>query len=198
MTDARSTFLALLYAQPLRRADVIVVLCGEDAMARAGVTLQLFKQGAAPTILCSGGKHDGKRWLGADHVAGWLMGQGVAPDRIATETVSQNTYEQAVEVETLADVHDWRSLLLVASAYHLPRAFLTFVGNASAARRFIPVASTSPWSEAPPHMTATRLAILADEFDKIDNYKISGHLASPAGGIDHLTHWEQHGQDQAA
>lgn len=196
MTDARSTFLALLYAQPLRRADVIVVLCGEDAMARAEVALQLFKQGAAPTILCSGGKHDGKRWLGAAHVAGWLMGQGVAPDRMLTEQVSQNTHEQAEEFCTLADANGWKSALLVASAYHLPRAFLTFAFLFGAP--ITPVAATPPWCSSPPGCDQTRFALLATEFEKIETYGAREHVASYQAGIAYLSQGELHGQDQAA
>jgi len=192
VTDPRSTFLAMLYSQPLRQADAIVLLAGEDGMARAEVALQLFKQHAAPTIIVTGGKDDGVRWFGADRLAGWLMGQGVAPGRITTDTGSENTREQAAQV---ADITAG-PILLIASAYHLPRAFLTFAPALDA--RITPVAATPPWCEAPHGMTETRLDLLATELAKIEEYRALGHVATYEAGIAYLTAWESNGTAEKA
>lgn len=185
MTD-QTRYLAALFTAPLLPADAIVVLCGEDADARAAVALELFAQGAAPVIVCAGGLSDPPRRRDARHVSTRLLAEGVAPDRLIVETGSTNTHEQAVHVVEMAVANDWKRLIVVASGYHLPRAFLTFVkAVGDRAIRLVPMAPTQlSWWDCPPGMTETRLALLATDLAKVDEY--AADVATVAEGLAYL------------
>lgn len=203
MTD-RDVFLAQLYTQPLRRADAIVVLAGEDGAARLEVGLQLFRQGGAPLLFLAGGRSEPPVVLSAKALEVDAIAAGVAPDRIVVEDRSQNTREQAVNTLLCADLRDAHTLLLVASSYHLPRAFLTFLGRlrelqrlwadpqATTARvRIVPVAaSQSAWGECPPGGDRTREQLFHVESVKIAEYQALGHCASYAEGLAYFRQWE--------
>lgn len=128
-------------AESLPHADAIVVLGGiltPPADTGAGINLsaaadrlvyaaQLYKLGKASTILISGG-HSGGNARDAEsvHAAALLAGWGVPESAILTETESTDTYENAVYSKLLLDQHGLKSVLLVTSAMHMPRALATF------------------------------------------------------------------------
>lgn len=92
------------------------VLCG----------VELFTQGLAPTLIMSGGD---ARVFGVGPLEAEIMKQfavrlGVPAPAIVTETLSRTTYENAVEVRRL--IPPTASVLLVTSAYHMPRAQYLF------------------------------------------------------------------------
>ena len=62
----------------------------------------------------------------ADVLARQLELWGIAPERIVREGRSRNTRENALESERLIREKGWRTLLLVTSAAHMPRALGTF------------------------------------------------------------------------
>src|SRR5258706_4957653 len=83
-----------------RHAEVIVVLGGES-LDRASKTLELFKEGAAGSIIISG---DGDTCA----IAQQLMLAGVPPEVIELENLSRNTKENAeltVRLLKKRDVH---------------------------------------------------------------------------------------------
>lgn len=199
MISDRERFCVVLASGPLLRGDAIVVLAGEDAEARGAVALELFRQGAAPVVVCSGGIQDPPRRLSGDAAGALLLARGLAPDRILIEPASQNTREQAVNVLALAIANEWHRLLLVASPYHLPRAFLTFLKAIQEADGLVPhacdtiqlvavPASQMPWWGSPPGTSALRLDLLADEYEKIHRYR--EHVAGYAEGLAYLRYWE--------
>ena len=192
MISDRERFLAAVYTGPLLRADAIVVLCGEDAAERANAAAELFRQGAAERIICTGGLHDGVRCVDAEHVSGLLMGaHAISPDRITVEFASLNTHEQAEHVIEMAVTNEWKSLLLVASAYHLPRAVLTFIesiGGRDIRVVGVPAAQLS-WFTPPPGMTQTRLELLGVDLAKVEEY--AEHCATWTEGLDHLKRWDK-------
>ncbi|GEJ58175.1 YdcF family protein [Anaeromyxobacter diazotrophicus] len=134
---ARSTY------RPEVVYDAVVVLSGEvDAAAarRSGrleltegadrlvAAYELLRGGRARAALLSGGSAfpvPGER-SEAELVAATLRGWGIAPDRLVVEGASRNTRENAVEAARVAGARGWRSLLLVTSAFHLPRALGCF------------------------------------------------------------------------
>jgi uncharacterized SAM-binding protein YcdF (DUF218 family) len=62
----------------------------------------------------------------ADLLAAMLARWGVPPGQIVTEAASRNTRENAIEVGRVASARGWKSLLLVTSAAHVPRALGCF------------------------------------------------------------------------
>jgi uncharacterized SAM-binding protein YcdF (DUF218 family) len=191
----RERFLASFPVQPRRDGHAIVVLCGEDVEPRLEAAWALFQLGAAPQIVLSGGRHEPPRIIGAEVCEGRMLGLGVAPDRIVREAESRNTHEQAEHIMTLAAARQWSRLLLVASAYHAARAYLTFlralqVRGATETVRLIPVPVASPWGESPIAVEQDRWTLLDHETAKIEAYAARGHVASYADGLAYLRWWE--------
>lgn len=192
----RERFLAALYASQLLRGDALIVLCGEDGEARANLVPPLMQAGAAPNVVLSGQRHEPPAILGASHLYPHLLGKGVAPSAIILDESSTNTREQAVNVVAMAREKDWRRLLLCCSAYHAPRAFLTFVQAVTEAGlersiRLVHVPALAvPWFQCPPGLTQTRSELLTLELAKIGEYQSLGHVASYEDGLAYLQLWE--------
>ncbi|HEY6099625.1 MAG TPA: YdcF family protein [Anaeromyxobacter sp.] len=123
--------------------DAVVVLAGmvDPAASRAsGETeltaaadrivrgFELVRAGRARNVVVSGGiVFPGPGDVPeADRLAAKLAGWGVPPGQIVVEAASRNTRQSAIEVGRLAAAHGWRSLLLVTSAAHAPRALGCF------------------------------------------------------------------------
>ncbi len=89
---------------------------------------ELFRAGRARNVLLSGGLAFPQPGdvSEADRLAGKLAQWGVPSDRIAVERSSRNTRENAIESAKLASARGWRTLLLVTSAVHAPRALGCF------------------------------------------------------------------------
>lgn len=196
-TDAptdRERYCTLLFNGPLLSADAAVVLCGEDARPRLSVAAQVLASGGVRSVVLSGGLNRPPRWMGAESMAPLLMGAGVSPSRITVEPESLNTREQAVNVIQVALRQDWHRLLIIASAYHTPRAHLTFVrrlneiGEASEIHVLAVPASHTRWFEPPEGMDRTRIELLEEEFRKIEEYR--EHVATYQEGLEYLRAWE--------
>lgn len=135
--SARGTF------RPDATYDAVIVLSGmvDAAASRAtGETelteeadrivraLELFRAGRVRFVLVSGGLAFPQPGdvAEADRLAAKLAQWGVPPDRIAVERSSRNTRENAIESARLASARGWRTLLLVTSFAHAPRALGCF------------------------------------------------------------------------
>ena len=130
-------FLAerLIVEKPLEKADAILVLGGSSVyQERAQKAALVYQQGAAPKILLT---DDGGR-------AGWspneernppfvklaeqyLIGQGVPAENIEilTPKGSGTIYEAQLLRDKIKET-DWKSILVVTSAYHTRRSLWTF------------------------------------------------------------------------
>ena len=193
MISDRERFCAVLAAGPLLQADAIIVLAGEDGVARAQTAIELFRAGAAPVIILAGDRHDPPRILSGAALSATVLGGGVAPDRIL-HAPAAHTQEQAKLIASLAEQKQWKRLLLVASPYHMPRAFLTFVRSLTLlglheTLHLVPMpAAHGKWFQPPPGADQTRLALLGGEFEKCAQYV--EHVATWAEGLDYLAYWE--------
>ncbi|NPV55988.1 MAG: YdcF family protein [Anaerolineae bacterium] len=125
------------------QADVIVVLGGGTEAAgvpRPGVEVngagdrvlhaaRLYQQGAAPHLLLSGGNIE---WQGTQatnpalEMADLLALTGVPPEALWLEQESLNTYENAVYSARLLEARNIDTIILVTSAWHMPRAQALF------------------------------------------------------------------------
>lgn len=89
---------------------------------------KLYRDGKAPIVIPSGGRID---WLGggipeSTDMATLLEMMGVPDSAIIEEPKSLNTYENAVNVQKILDQKGIKEVLLVTSAFHMPRARLVF------------------------------------------------------------------------
>ena len=219
MSTAREKFLAVLANGPILLGDAVVILLGEDSEERMEVGLQLMvQQGTAlfnissneevtpdeytaslierhaPMLVLSGGIEDPPRKRSAKTMASKLLGRGVSPSAVYADNDAMNSREQAVNFVAHALEKDWQRVLLVASPYHMPRAFLTALkavteAGAEKALHIIPVTSAqAPWWSCPDGMTETRLDLYSTEMDKIKEYR--EHVATWGEGLDYLKFWE--------
>ena len=100
----------------------------KDEVDRVLRAFELVRAGRARNVLLSGGLV----WpqpgdvSEADRLAAKLAQWGVPSDRIAVERSSRNTRENAIESSKLAAARGWRTLLVVTSFAHAPRALGCF------------------------------------------------------------------------
>jgi uncharacterized SAM-binding protein YcdF (DUF218 family) len=111
----------------LGSAEAIVILgCGSAARLACRVErgVELFRQGAAPLLLLSGGGH------GAEPEAVIMrrlaLAAGVPEAALLLEPGSRNTSENASESARLLRRRGLRRVVLVSDRAHLPRAALLF------------------------------------------------------------------------
>lgn len=182
----REQYLAALYNGPLVPADALVVLSG-DGTVRYDAAVGLLRQRIAHWVVLSGGVDDPPHSLDAEAARDYMVAKGLAEHRIVMDNASTNTHEQAEAIVRLIREHEWQTVILVASSYHLPRAFLTVLASLGDLRTdiaVVPFAAYANWGKAPPGREATRLDLLHDEFDKIERY--GDHVASYEDGLAYL------------
>lgn len=191
-------FTAALYNLPLLEADAIAVFCGEDCLPRLQVATQLFAghRNERTVVALFGGLSAPPRIRNAEWAAAQLMGLGVSFDRIKAETASQHTRDQSVALAKAATEEQWSRVLLVASAYHMPRAYLTALKALAEAGitdkvHLVPVAASQvPWFQPPEGADVDRMSLYGREVEKLTTYTAMGHCATAAEGLAYLRVWD--------
>lgn len=126
----------------LPTADAIVILGGAtrsqayprpdvdfaDAGDRVWYGATLYRAGKAPKIIVSGGRIT---WLGdgvpeSEDMTNLLTNMGVPKQDIIPEPNSFNTRENAVNVREILQSQNFKTILLVTSAMHMPRSMAIF------------------------------------------------------------------------
>lgn len=139
---ARSLERRYLPPTPLPAAEAIVLLGGGTASAdyprpitevngagdRVLYAAWLYQQGKAPMILVSGGLLD---WTPlhttpAEDMTALLGMMGVPPEAVWQQDGSRNTYEDALFSAKILREKGIRHILLVTSAWHMPRSVRLF------------------------------------------------------------------------
>lgn len=89
---------------------------------------ELLLAGRAPVLMISGGSglmlQTGESE--ARILERWLHARGHEPNQILIEANSRNTGENAVESAKIVRERGWRRVILVTSAFHMPRSMLCF------------------------------------------------------------------------
>jgi uncharacterized SAM-binding protein YcdF (DUF218 family) len=192
--SVREQFIILVDNEALKVSDAIILLEG-DGTARVKRAAQLYHRKLANTIVFSGGIINLQYGsYPKEYILPELKKYGVPENVIVFENKSQNTREQAVEVLAMADNRNWKRLLLVASHYHQYRAFLTFLSvlkerNSDIEVINAPVRDLSWFSQEP---WGSRIALAEKEFQKIEEYKGYGHIASFEEAIEYQRWKETH------
>lgn len=115
----------------LEPADVIIVLgAGVRADGRAGPALtrrsthaaDLWQDGLAPFIICSGGTPGHTRRSEAAACAEILRGRGIPAEAIFLEDASRSTEENALQSRQVMAANGWRTAILVSDGFHMLRA----------------------------------------------------------------------------
>jgi uncharacterized SAM-binding protein YcdF (DUF218 family) len=131
--------------QPVPAADCILVLGGgtvakipsrptvelNEKGGRVLYAAHLYRQGKAPRILCTGNVGTGGVALRpeAEDMKELLEMMGIPADAILLETRASDTHENAKNSLALLRERNFRRVLLVTSAMHMPRAMGVFKKN---------------------------------------------------------------------
>ncbi|HEU4412596.1 MAG TPA: YdcF family protein, partial [Polyangiaceae bacterium] len=99
-----------------------------ENVERVHATFELLRSGRARAAVVSSGPIEpaGRAPSEAHLLAEQLERWGVAPERLVVEPRSRNTAENARETAALVRARGFRRLVLVTSAYHMPRALGCF------------------------------------------------------------------------
>ncbi|MBI3324861.1 MAG: YdcF family protein [Candidatus Omnitrophica bacterium] len=123
----------LRMAEPARPTDAIVVFAGgvgesgkagEGYQERVKQAAELYHQGLAPRIIFSSGYTF--VFQEADIMKDLAVSLGVPSSAIFLEKQASTTYENVIKAAALLKQHDWQSLLLVSSPYHMRRAVMAW------------------------------------------------------------------------
>jgi uncharacterized SAM-binding protein YcdF (DUF218 family) len=99
-----------------------------DSVERLLATYDLLRSDRARLAIVSGGAVDSATHDPVEAVVlgGQLVDWGVAPERVIIEPRARNTHENAVESQRIARERGFSRLLVVTSAFHMPRALACF------------------------------------------------------------------------
>jgi uncharacterized SAM-binding protein YcdF (DUF218 family) len=93
-----------------------------DNVERLTVTFDLLRTGKARHVIVSGGTLRDGLPTEADYLARQLEAWGIEKERILIEPEARNTVENAEKSKALIDARGFKTVLMVTSAFHLPRA----------------------------------------------------------------------------
>ncbi|CAN5884747.1 YdcF family protein [soil metagenome] len=102
--------------------------------ARLDTAFELYEQGAAPTIVVTGGRMAGDRFTEAESGRDYLVSLGVPSESILMEHLSNDTAESMRRVGDLLDGRGNSSVLLVSDGFHLFRSKLLAEDNGLSAQ----------------------------------------------------------------
>jgi uncharacterized SAM-binding protein YcdF (DUF218 family) len=112
--------------QPAPKAsDAIVVISGDEQMARFQEGVNLYEQGFGQYLVFSGAAYDNGT-SNADVMRALAVKRGVPEKAILEESHGEDTWGNAVYTRQVLEDHGLRSAILVTSPYHARRARLTF------------------------------------------------------------------------
>jgi uncharacterized SAM-binding protein YcdF (DUF218 family) len=112
--------------QPAPRvSDAIVVISGDEQMARFAEGVNLYQQGFGKYLVFSGAAFDNGT-SNADVMRGLAVERGIPDTAILDEPLGEDTWGNAVYTRRVLEEHSLQSAILVTSPYHLRRAQVTF------------------------------------------------------------------------
>jgi uncharacterized SAM-binding protein YcdF (DUF218 family) len=110
---------------PPPRSDAIVVISGDEQMARFQEGLALYQNGLGKYLVFSGAARDNGT-SNADVMRALAVRRGVPESAILEEPLGEDTWGNAVHTRDVLEEYGLRSAILVTSPYHARRAKLTF------------------------------------------------------------------------
>jgi uncharacterized SAM-binding protein YcdF (DUF218 family) len=108
-----------------RSSDAIVVISGDEQMARFQEGVSLYQRGIGTYLVFSGAAYDNGT-SNANVMRDLAIERGVPESAILEEPLGEDTWGNAVFTRQVLERHGLRSAILVTSPYHARRAKLTF------------------------------------------------------------------------
>jgi uncharacterized SAM-binding protein YcdF (DUF218 family) len=131
---------------PPTASDAIVVISGDEQMARFQEGVSLYERGLGHYLVFSGAAHDNGT-SNADVMRDLAVKRGVPDEAIFEEPLGGDTWGNAVYTRQVLEDHGLRSAILVTSPYHARRAKMTFDAayTGSGIRLSVHAAPDSQW-----------------------------------------------------
>lgn len=150
--------LELVYALPDNpRGDAIVLLCGgfrgggrpyssserlaPGTLERSAAAYKLYKDTGLPIVVSGGAPFSSEPE--SEAAAAWLKELGVPDGKLTVEKASRDTRENADLTMKLCGEKGYKRIILVTSAYHMPRSVLLFAKSGASDLVPFPVARRS-------------------------------------------------------
>lgn len=187
MLTQRERFMAYVDNDCLPMCDAIILLEG-DGYNRYQHAVDLYNDQIAPRIVFSGNIINlGYGSFPFEDILPKLLESGVPRDAIYHENRSQNTREQALEIIRICKQLGWSRIVLVASADHQYRAYLTFLRVVIDAKSDVLVFNSSAKNKGwyKDDGWGSRTERLNQEFERIEKYGQMGHLATIEEAIEY-------------
>ncbi|MBV8720287.1 MAG: YdcF family protein [Chloroflexi bacterium] len=108
-----------------QKSDAIVVISGDEQMARFAEGLNLYEQGFGKYLVFSGAAYDNGT-SNADVMRDLAVQRGIPQSAILEEPQGEDTWGNAIYTRQVLEEHGLQSAILVTSPYHLRRAQVTF------------------------------------------------------------------------
>ena len=150
-------------------SDAIVVISGDEQLARFQEGVNLYERGMGHFIVFSGAAFDNGT-SNADVMRELAVRRGVPDSAILEEPLGEDTWGNAIYTRQVLEAHSLRSAILVTSPYHARRAKMTFDAAyaGSGIRLAVHAAPDSQWRKLSwwqqaetRHLTFTELQKLA-------------------------------------
>jgi uncharacterized SAM-binding protein YcdF (DUF218 family) len=110
---------------PPQASDAIVVISGDEQMARFQEGVSLYERGLGQYLVFSGAAYDNGT-SNADVMRDLAVKRGVPDRAIFEEPLGGDTWGNAIYTRQVLEDHGLHSAILVTSPYHARRAMLTF------------------------------------------------------------------------
>lgn len=110
---------------PPGASDAIVVISGDEQMARFQEGVNLYQRGFGKYLVFSGAAYDNGT-SNADVMRDLALKRGVPDAAILEEPLGEDTWGNAIHTRRVLEQHRLHSAILVTSPYHARRAKLTF------------------------------------------------------------------------
>jgi len=127
-------------------SDAVVVISGDEQLARFREGVTLYQQGYGRYLVVSGAAYDNGT-SNADVMHDLAVERGVPESAILDEPLGEDTWGNATHTRQVLEAHGLHSAILVTSPYHVRRAQMTFAAAyaGSGIRLTVHAAPDSEW-----------------------------------------------------
>lgn len=156
-------------------SDVIVVISGDEQMARFREGLRLFQSGYGELLVFSGAARDGGT-SNAEVMRDMAVQAGIPASAIIEEPRGQDTWGNAVETRAQLEGRGMSSGILVTSPYHVRRAKLTFEAafQGSGMHWYVQSAPDSEWRKLTWWQESETRRLTISELEKLAFIALTG------------------------
>jgi len=168
-------FIVEGFQPPLERSDAIIVISGDEDLARLREGLRLWHDRWAPILIFSGAAREGPI-SNAAAMRRLAQNEGVPASAILVDEEGADTLGNAVHTRRIMELNGLRSAILITSPYHLQRASVTFNGvyKGSNIRLLASAAPDSAWRKQSWWLRPELRLLTFSELEKLGYIALTG------------------------